>query len=201
MRTLKFIFIFIYWILLINPIAAQSDSVSRIDAQLLYETKWQYIQTLHAESNTAVHQSTAGHRYYLYFKYDYTFEQFVNGNLTKSKWALKNGILQYKNNEGIKRFTVHTLTRDKLVLEFKNERGTGTYQYHFKSVDSQDAPFERGFNELPEVLVEAPRAQKNARNWWKIFGLGKNKKADTPLPQAPVYISLPSLSYRKNFSI
>jgi hypothetical protein len=141
----------------------------------LIGTKWKYAYTLQVESKTVVHKADDNYQYFLYFKYDFTYEQFLNGKFEKGDWVLSGNSLKYKfKNTEI--FEVAEYDNGHLALEFKQTNSTGTHQYHFISVESKNAPFVRAPNELPEVTILETK-KKNRRPWWSIFGQSETAKA------------------------
>ena len=149
-----------------------SEGFFQLDEKLLIESKWQYVHTLHVESNTAIHNAENKYDYYIYFRYDFTYQEFLNDRLNKGKWKLKGNTLKYSFKE-VNAFEVIELNETTLVLEY--EQAKNKYQYHFKRVDDKDAPFKKPSNELPEVLVEAD--DSNA--------LGKKKKTGVAIKTIP----------------
>ena len=151
-------------------------------------TKWRYAYTLHVESNATVHQADKTYQYFLFFKYDFTFEQFLHGKLTKGNWSLSNSTLFYPFRN-IKKFEIAAINNQTLVLEFQQPNNTGTYQYHFVAVDSKDAPFIRPADELPEVIVEAQSSKTKKKPWWAILRNNEEAKDDNK-KKAPTYVSV-----------
>ena len=158
---------------LLNGINAQEANISYgpVDERLLIETKWQYTYTLHVESNTIIHKADELYDFFLHFRYDYSYQEYLNGSLSTGNWNLKNRTLNYSFKH-IKNFKIAQANKKILVLEFTQRNSKGTYQYHFMRVDSKDAPFTKPANELPEVLVEV-LDKKERRNW---LSFGKRKK-------------------------
>lgn len=144
--------------------AVSPSSLYTIDERKFVETKWRYTYTIHLESNTIIHQADEDYDFYLHWRYDYTFEQFLNGKFSKGTWSLKDVDLffQFKH---INKFIIAELDKKTLVLEFTQPNSKGTYQYHFIRVESKDAPFIKPANELPDVNVEALNPNKKKRNW------------------------------------
>lgn len=141
--------------------------------RLLVESKWKYTYTLHLESNTVVHQSGKQYEYFLFFRYDYTWQQYLNGQLSQGIWGL-NGSELFYTFKFVSKFEIARCDREKLVLEFTQPNAKGHYQYHFVRVESKDAPFKRRPNELPEVLVESSR--KPAPKKWGWYSTKDSKK-------------------------
>ena len=159
---------------------AQVDSMTwgtnypEVDERKIIETKWRYTYALHLESNTIFHKAEKDYEYFLYFKYDYTYQQFLNGTFDKGVWSLNGSDLFY-NFRHIKKFEIAQISKNVLVLEFQQPNSKGTYQYHFIKVDSKDAPFVKPINELPDILVEELNPKKGKNQWWT-FGKKKKKK-------------------------
>jgi len=157
---------------------SQIDSVTigdpffTVDERQIIETKWRYTYSLHLESNTILHQADENYDYFLNFKFDYTYEQFLNGKMTKGTWSLSKNELFYSFKH-IKKFEIAQVNKKVLILEFNQPNSKGTYQYHFVRVNSDSAPFIKPPNELPDVNVEAVNPRKNKR-WW-VFGNKKKK--------------------------
>jgi len=158
----------------LTPVNGQTDGLKVSD--ILMETKWKYTYALHLESNTIIHQAETFYEFFLYFKYDYRYEEFLNGKISKGNWSLNDRELFYQFRN-IKKFEIAELSKNKLILEFTQPNAKGTYQYHFVQVETVDAPFLRPANQLPEVNVEAvdPRPKKEKNKWW-VFGKRKKKK-------------------------
>ena len=163
---------------LFGQVEVEDSTVSSIypnvDERKIIETKWRYTYALHLESNTIFHKAEKGYEYFLYFKYNYTYDQFLNGEFDKGVWSLNGSDLFYSFKH-IKNFVIAQITKNVLVLEFEQTNSKGTFQYHFVRVDTKDAPFVKPVNELPDVLVEELNL-KNDRNQWWAFGMKKKKK-------------------------
>jgi len=144
-----------------------------VDEGKLVETKWKYTYALHLESNTIFHKADAEYKYFLHFKYDYTYQQLLNGKYDKGVWSLNGSDLFYSFKH-IKKFEIAQITKNVLVLEFTQSNSKGTYQYHFVRVEGKDAPFEKPINELPDVLVED--FNPNKKNQWWAFNKKKKRR-------------------------
>ncbi len=178
-------------ILLSSNLFAQRFGYPSVQERQLIGTKWRYAYTLHLESNTTVHQADKQYQYFLFFKYDFMFEQFLHGKLSKGNWSLNGGTLFYPFRN-IKKFEIAAINNKALVLEFQQPNSSGTYQYHFVAVESKDAPFVRPPYELPEVIVEAEPKQGKRRSWWAILkGDDEQKKAEAKRKeQTPISVEL-----------
>ncbi len=147
-----------------------------VDEQRLLETKWRYTYTLHLESNTVVHRADDQYDWYLYFRYDNTFWEYLNGELRQGRWFIEGRRLHYAFRN-VPDFKLAQVSARLLVLEFQQPTSRGTYQYHFVRVDSREAPFERPANQLPEVLVEDERPrQPGPSRWWAYAAKKKRRK-------------------------
>ena len=70
-------------ILLSSNLFAQRFGYPSVQERQLIGTKWRYAYTLHLESNTTVHQADKAYQYFLFLKYDFSFEQSLHGKLSK----------------------------------------------------------------------------------------------------------------------
>lgn len=145
-----------------SSLFAQKFGYPTVHERQLIGTKWRYTYTLHVESNTTVHQADKEYQYFLFFRYDFSFEQSLHGKYTKGNWSLSQGNTLFYPFRNIRKFDIAAINNKTLVLEFQQPNATGTYQYHFIAVDSKDAPFVRPEGELPEVIVEADSKNANA---------------------------------------
>ena len=172
----RIVFISILLVLFVGKSTAQLDSLGwgthypAVDERKIIETKWKYTYAIHLESNTTIHKAEKFYDYFLYFRYNYTYQQYLNGRLSKGTWSLNGSDLFYSFKH-IKKFEVAEITKNTLVLEFTQANSKGTYQYHFIRVESKDAPFVKPRNELPDVLVESLNPKKRG-----LFGFGKRRK-------------------------
>ncbi len=175
-RLIHFCVLFII-LLTGRPLAAQMDAAGwgthypAVDERKIVETKWRYTYALHLESNTIIHRAEDFYDYFLYFRYDYTYQQFLNGKHTRGKWSLNGSELDY-NFKHIKGFEIAEINKSAMILEFNQPNSKGTYQYHFVRVESKDAPFEKPANELPDVIVET----ENPKKGLQLFGFRKKRK-------------------------
>ncbi len=134
---------------------AQSDNPSPypdVNENALLQTKWKYTYAIHAESNTIIHRAENNYDYFLFLKYDFSYEQFLNGKMTRGNWSINGSELFYPFKQ-INKFLVAEVTDNNLILEFTQPNSKGAFQYHFIRVDSKDAPFVKPANELPDVDV------------------------------------------------
>jgi hypothetical protein len=165
------------------------------DERLFVESKWRYTYTLHSESNTIIHKADNNYQFFLYFRYDYTYQEFLNGKLTRGNWSL-NGRSLFYSFQHVNKFDIVQLNKSVMVLEFTQKNSKGKYQYHFVRMEGKDTPFVKPANELPEILVEADgnvakqgNGKKKKKDWLALLRR-KNKKSDSPAAPAPTYISV-----------
>lgn len=162
----------------------------KVEERQLIGTKWRYTYTLQVESNTTVHQADKEYQYFLFFKYDYTFEQYLHGKFSKGNWSLSGNTLFY-NFRNVPKFDIAAVNNKTLILEFKQPNASGTYQYHFTAVESSEAPFIRPENELPEIIVEAPNINKKRKHWWDFLSNTDEKKSESASAKKEIpYISV-----------
>ncbi len=189
------LFLAFLYILPILSHAQKRDSLGgtsffAVDERKIVETKWRYTYAMHLESNTIIHQADEAYEFFLYFKYDYTYQQFLNGEFDKGIWSINEDVLFYKFKH-INKFVINDIDKEKLILEFKQPNSKGTYQYHFIAVTSDEAPFVKPANELPEINVEVINPKMNKKRWWankrkKIF----KKKKEEEFAQTYINIEL-----------
>jgi len=161
--------------------AAESNTQS-VDSALIertiVEAKWRYVYTMHVGSKTIIHEAGDEYDFYLYFRYDYTAEEFLNGRYERKAWALAGDQIFYPFRN-VNVFRVTQAGRQNLALEFTQPNSKGAYQYHFVRVNDNDAPFIKPVNQLPTVLVEGITKQKRKRRKLKgdeIAGVKKNRR-------------------------
>lgn len=160
-----------------------SNLYDPIKEQDLIESKWKYAYTLHVESNTVIHKAENYYDFFLYLRYDYTYQEYLNGEFARGTWSLNDRTLFY-SFKNIKKFEITELSKKVLVLEFTQTNAKGTYQYHFVRTTTEEAPFTRPWNELPEVIVEEvdTKTKSKKENWWAFGKKGKRKKQDKYAP-------------------
>ncbi len=150
------VFFLCFWGLSPNSYA-QVDSIAvaypAINENMFLNTKWKYTYTTHAQSNTVIHKAEEDYRYFLFFKYDNSYQMFLNGKLTEGVWKLNK-----EQNEvnypfrNIEWWRIVSFTDEALILEF-SLHAKASYRYHFVRVASPDAPFIRSPYELPDIEV------------------------------------------------
>lgn len=153
-----------------------------INERLLVETRWQYAYTLHVESNTVIHKADDAYQHFLYFRYNYSYQAYLNGEFSKGWWSLKNRTLSYPFRN-IKEFEIGNINKQTLVLDFQQKNSKGNYQYHFVKVAAAATPFVKPVNELPDVLVEdfIPKKEKKRKeNGWLSFLKKRKSKSQKP---------------------
>ncbi len=171
-----------------SPTGGSSPKIdSALIERTIVEAKWKYVYTLHVGSNTIIHEAGDDYDFYLYFRYDYTAEEFLNGRYERKAWAIAGDQVFYPFRN-VNLFRVTQAGRQNLALEFTQPNSKGSYQYHFVKVDDENAPFIKPVNQLPTAIVEGYTKEqrerrklsveeitgvKKNRRWWP-FGRGKN---------------------------
>jgi hypothetical protein len=148
------------WLLTFSSaVCAQiSDSSARVYAaineDLFVNTKWKYTYTTHAESNTVIHKADEQYDHFIFFRYDYGFQNYLNGTLTTGLWRLnkEQNEIKYPFRK-VDWWRIAAFDEQTLILEFTMNRKS-SYRYHFVRVSSEEAPFERSPNDLPDILVD-----------------------------------------------
>ncbi len=185
----KYILLSFYMLLqMASQLYAQTESGGLFDPKALLETKWKYTYMTHVESNIVIHQAVEEYKYFLYFKLDNTYEQFLNDKRSSGSWFVEGDKLQYPFRKTTK-FQIKAITANNLVLEFEQLAGKGHFQYHFESVSDENAPFAIPFNQLPEIKITAKRLEAKENNRWAFGNRKKKKKVAEPKIEAP-YLSI-----------
>ena len=177
---------------LVGTLALTAQTVSRygpVDENLLAETKWRYAYALHVESNTVIHRADEAYDFFLWLRYDYTYQEYLNGTLDRGTWSL-NGRTLFYSFKNIQKFGIAEVSKQRLVLEFTQPNSKGTYQYHYVRVSSGEAPFVRPNNELPEVLVEEILPQKRNERWLSFNTKKRRKRKQREALKDKTYISI-----------
>lgn len=148
MRCLQTLQILIF-LCLSSVVFGQQDSTiigyqyPPVNEDKLIETVWKYTYVTHTQSNEKIHQADEFYNYFLYLRYDYSYQQHINGKEEEGSWFLnneKNEILY--NFRGVKWWKIAEFTKNSLVLEFTLSSNNSTYQYHFVSANASESPFE-----------------------------------------------------------
>lgn len=156
---LRLLFVVFYIGLL--PIIGFSQDFVFDTKNLLIETQWRYAYTMHVSSNTIVHQADEAYLHYVLFKYDSTYQQYLNGVTLAGKWTLDEKVLSYPFRK-VNSFHINKVNAQALEVTFTLPNANGEYLYHFNRADNDAIPFARGKNELPQVIVKRkPKAQKD----------------------------------------
>lgn len=163
-KTLLFTILFSFVYLKISFAQTPNLLNPPINESILFESVWQYSYLLHVESNTVVHQALDNDKQIIYFKYNNTAQVYLNNEISSTTWNLLSNqlLFTFKDNA---QYTIVKLNNKTLILEYRNPKAKGTYQYHFKHIENNESPFERNPNELPLVTIEENEIQKG--KWWK----------------------------------
>jgi len=125
-----------------------------IKENLLIESKWLYTYTSHAPTNSVIHKADESYEYYLYLKFNNTYEHYLNGNTSNGDWLLnENKNELFYNFRQVRWWKIAELSKTTLILEFVLDKIP--YRYHFVRIGSESSPFKKKSNELPDVEVEA----------------------------------------------
>ncbi len=146
------------------------------DERKFIETKWKYNYTLQKESNTILHKAGKDYNYFLYFKYDKTYQQYLNGNFTFGKWNVSGKTLVYRFKD-VDSFDIVSIGKGSMVIEFQQSDGLGKYQYHFTRVTSEESPFIKPAYELPDVIVATKAKKRDKRKSWLRQLFARRKKS------------------------
>ncbi len=180
-------------IIFCNKMAAQEnrsvlpvESYKERNERLLIGVKWRYTYTMHVESATIVHQADKNYEYFLHFRYDNTYEQYLNGKFTKGDWRVEGNTLDY-SFKSVKSFEIGDISNRILALEFEQPNSNGKYRYFFKSVEASESPFPPAPGELPEVVVKGKIFKYKKEPWWTVF---RKKKEPVVAKADPVNITV-----------
>ncbi len=168
---------------------AQKFGYPSVEESQLAGTKWRYSYTLHVESNTTVHQADKNYQYFLYFKFDNTYEQYLHGKFSQGKWRLFGNAINY-TFRNVDKFEIAVLNNKVLVLEFQQPNSHNTYQYYYVAAEDAESPFVRPQNELPEIIVLAPTKQKSKNRWWNFLTRATPEKKETTTKKEYPYMSV-----------
>ena len=172
----------------VTPLEEAPVMLSPIERAIV-ETKWRYTYALHLESNTIIHKAEKFYDYFLYFRYDYIYEQYLNGEMSRGTWSL-NGDELFYSFKHIKKFKVAQANKETLILEFTQPNSMGTYQYYFVRVESEDAPFVKPAYELPDVIVEREDIRKGRTRFAFRKKRKKRKRRKKATKENQIFISI-----------
>ncbi len=166
-----------------QPTIEAPKSYPAINESKLADTKWRYAYTTNAYSKTPIHVADENFSHYIWLKYDYNFEQVLNGQRSFGAWALndkKNRLFyKYKNSRW---WDIVEFKDDKLVLETTDDQST--LLYVFQRLPNNSAPFTKDPTMLPEAYVYGPdgkptkviKTAKSLTIWDRIAMLFSPKK-------------------------
>lgn len=125
-----------------------------VNEDLFVQTVWKYTYTTHAETNTILHKADKYYEHFLYFKYDYTVESFLDGEFTSDNWKLNTkGNAVYAPFRSANWWRIVEFSADILILEYKQSTEF-SYRYHFVRHSLEQSPFKRPTDLLPSVNVD-----------------------------------------------
>lgn len=168
-----------------------TDLLWGFDERKLVETKWKYNYTLQKETNTIVHKAEKDYKHFLYFRYDKSYREYLNGELTNGVWGVSGRDLAYRFRD-IDTFQLVELNRGNMVIEFMPSPTLGKYQYHFTRVTSEESPFMKSPFELPDVIVKTKVPQRKKRKSWlrQLFTRTPRKSRNINLVGNGKYLSI-----------
>ncbi len=182
---MKFLRRLLFFIILMGfLIQLQGQSYQRYTVNQLIETKWRYSYMLHLESGMVLHKAEQDYNYFVYFQADYSFNQLLNGRMTKGVWSYSGQRLQYQFKDIID-FEVVMLDEDRLILEFTRANSRGHFQYFFTAANENN-PFVKPANELPMVSVKEKKLL-SLPGWLAQF---KEDKKEQSKKEAQTYINI-----------
>lgn len=125
----------------------------KIPPQALVETCWRYTYAHRPGTNSLAHQADGAFRHFLFFRYNDSCLQSLNGRTSVGGWRLHGDTLvcPIRQNE---RLQVVRLNRFLLELSGKSAGNGENIVYHFVRVQRSESPFAPAANELPEMRVE-----------------------------------------------
>ena len=197
MRSNLLISGFILWnIVAIYGQTGSSYNPFLINENDIIETRWKYVYTYHPSSQTVLHKAGDDYDYYLHFKYNHTFEEYLNGTLRKGPWSMDGRTLLYSHKH-IEEYEIAEINNEQMILQFSQPNSTGIYQYHFISQTTKETPFTRPAYELPLVIVETDTApekdiqtrKKRGFFGW-LFGWLKKDSDDLASEEAKIYLNI-----------
>jgi hypothetical protein len=147
-----------FFLLFSAPLSAQprdtanSRNYAPINENKLADTRWRYAYTTNSGSRTPIHAADENFSHYLWLKFDYTYEQVLNGKRSYGMWAVndKKNKLYYKFKNS-KWWDIVEFKDDKLILEFADKESS--LQFVFQRIPNDVAPFAKDKDQLPEVYV------------------------------------------------
>ncbi len=141
--------------------ARTSQGYSTINESKLADTKWRYAYTTYSGSSTPIHTADENFSHYIWLKFDYTYEQVLNGKRSTGMWALndKKNRLYYKF-KNTKWWEIVSFKDDKLILEFADMESS--LQYTFQRIGNDVAPFSKDKNLLPSASIYDKNGKKVA---------------------------------------
>ncbi len=180
--ALKIVTIFGLFIFFSVHAAAQEKRKTVVE-QNLFETKWRFVSTKQLESLQTIFRADDSNETYLYFRFDHSCQQFLNGKIVQEKWTLSGINLELKFQK-CSNFKVIQLDSAGLVLQFSLPNSKGNFQHFFTNAENERTPFAKPANELPQVTVEAKK-----KHWWSFLLFWKKTELELP-KQEPVFINI-----------
>ncbi len=144
----------------------KESELPKIDENMFMETRWKYTKTYHPASNTTIHEASKGYEFFVYFKYDFNYQTYLNGTLEKGNWLIDaKGSEIYFEFRNLRWWKVTKIDKKNLELEFKI--GKGVFRYTFVEATKEETEFFNdkdlgieGFADLAEISNEAAKKEK-----------------------------------------
>lgn len=141
----------------VSSFAQTTDSTApvyaSINENLFVNSQWKYTYTTHSQSNAIIHKADENYLYFVNFKYDYTYQLFLNDSLESGTWKLNKNRNEINYNfRNISWWRLASFTDEELILEF-TMTPKSSYRYHFIRVEMADTPFKNSPNVFPDIEV------------------------------------------------
>lgn len=164
----------------------QPNGLPKIDENMFMETRWKYVKTYHADSETDIHEASDGYKFFVHFQFDYGYQTYLNGTLEKGNWLIDTkGSEIYFQFRNMNWWKVIKIDKQNLELEFK--MGKGVFRYVFVNATKDETKFFDGeelnipgFADIEGIIEEEVPEEKEKP---------KKKMADIT-PKAPPAIEI-----------
>lgn len=158
------LFVFLFISFLINIKAQPADSIDYppVNEKLLFNSYWKYEYMTHAPTNTIIHKADASYEYFLAFRFDYTYDQYMHGTTVHGTWSLNNQKTRlYYPHKNIKEWKIVELNKKQLILEYNTIDGKrmSPHRYYYRSVKDLDSPFP--LTTIPTIDVEDLKGKRD----------------------------------------
>ncbi len=164
-----------------------------VKENIFYETQWQYIYTLHVESQTIIHKASENFSAYYYFRLDHQAQSYVNDAASNGIWKINNHwlIAPVLNLDSL---LIVKVDDQQLILETRNKTGKGNLQYFLSKHENKLEIFKKPDYLLPEVNVTSTSKQKTPKQkeFWinNIWDWLLGNQADVPYKAPLTFIAI-----------